>query len=61
MAKRARHREDALYLIYKIVRRLRREWRALNGGLNLMAMVVAGETFKDGVRQGRVSEEVTSA
>jgi hypothetical protein len=60
VAKRARQREHALYLVYKIVRRLRRDWRALNGGPNLMAMVVAGETFKDGVLQGRVSEEVRS-
>ncbi len=61
VAKRARHRENALYLVYKIVRRLSRNWRALNGGPNLMAMVVAGETFKDGMLQDRVSEEVRSA
>ncbi len=61
VAKRARHRENALYLVYKIVRRLSRNWRALNGGPNLLAMVVAGETFKDGVLQSRESGEARSA
>lgn len=62
VAKRMRHRENALYLVYKIVRRLSFSWRALNGGPNLMAMVVAGEVFSDGVLQGSDSEtEVMTA
>ncbi len=61
-AKRMRQRENALFLVYKIVRRLSFSWRALNGGPNLMAMVVAGEVFKDGVMQGSESEtEVMTA
>jgi len=50
VAKRARQRENALYLVWKIVLRLGRNWRALNGGPHLMQMVAAGAIFKDGVR-----------
>lgn len=38
-----------LYLVFQIVRRLSRNWRALNGAPRLMAMVAAGAVFKDGV------------
>jgi putative transposase len=51
VAKRARRRENALYLVFKIVQRLSRNWRALNGGQNLIALVAAGAVFKDGVLQ----------
>jgi putative transposase len=51
VAKRARRRENALYLVFKIVQRLSRNWRALNGGQNLIALVAAGAIFKDGVLQ----------
>jgi transposase-like protein len=50
-AKRLRRRDNALYLVFKIVERLSRHWRPLNGGLNLMALVLEGETFKNGIRQ----------
>jgi transposase-like protein len=50
-AKRLRRRDNALYLVFKIVERLSRNWRALNGGANLMALVLAGCLFKDGVLQ----------
>ena len=36
VAKRTRQRENALYLVVKIVQRLSRNWRALNGGPHLM-------------------------
>lgn len=49
VAKRARKRENALYLVYKIVKRLSHNWRGLNGGPSLMQMVAAGAVFKDGV------------
>ena len=49
VAKRARKRENALYLVYKIVKRLSHTWRALNGGPRLMQMVAAGATFRDGI------------
>jgi transposase-like protein len=51
VAKRARRRENALYLVFKIVQRLSRNWRALNGGQNLIALVAAGAIFKDGLLQ----------
>ena len=61
-AKRMRQRENALYLVYKIVRRLSFSWRALNGGPNLMAMVAGAEVFTDGVMQSSDSEtEVMTA
>ena len=50
-AKRARKRENALYLVFKLVERLSGNWRALNGGANLMTLVLAGCIFKDGVLQ----------
>ncbi len=48
VAKRARKRENALYLVFKVVQRLGRNWRALNGGPSLMQMVAEGVVFKDG-------------
>lgn len=49
VAKRARVRENALYLVFKIVERLSQHWRVLNGGATLMGLVLAGERFVDGV------------
>lgn len=51
VAKRARKRENALYLVFKVVQRLGRNWRALNGGPELMQMVAEGAVFRDGVLQ----------
>ena len=34
------------YLVFKVVQRLGRNWRALNGGPNLMQLVLAGAVFK---------------
>jgi transposase-like protein len=47
VAKQARKREKALYLVYKIVKRLSHNWRALNGGPRLMQTVAAGAAFRD--------------
>lgn len=49
--KRLRKRETTLYLVFKLVERLSRNWRALNGGATLMQLVLTGCTFKDGVLQ----------
>ncbi len=49
VAKRARVRENALYLVFKIVERLGTHWRVLNGGATLMSLVLTGEAFVDGV------------
>ncbi len=51
VAKRARKRENALYLVFKVVQRLGRNWRTLNGGPALMQMVAEGAAFRDGVLQ----------
>ena len=55
-ARRVRCRNNALYLVFKMVERLSGNWRALNGGENLMALVLEGTVFKDGIRQPRESE-----
>jgi putative transposase len=64
-AKRMRRREAALYLVFKVIERLSGNWRALNGGQNLMALVLEGCVFKDGIREvrgdGLRREEATSA
>jgi transposase-like protein len=49
VTKRARKRENALYLVYKIVTRLSHNWRALNDGPRLMQQVAAGAVFRDGI------------
>jgi putative transposase len=56
VAKRARNRENALYLVFKLVERLSRNWYALNGGPTLTQAVLAGAVFKDGVMQPRPDE-----
>jgi transposase-like protein len=49
--RRMRRRDNALYLVFKIVERLSQNWRALNGGATLMTLVLEGCTFKDGILQ----------
>ncbi len=49
VAKRARVRENALYLVFKIVERLAIHWRTLNGGATIMTLLLAGAVFHDGV------------
>jgi putative transposase len=56
-AKRLRQRETALYLVFKIVERLAQQWRALNGGENLMTLVLEGCVFQDGIRQPKPPPE----
>jgi transposase-like protein len=48
-AKRFRSRENALYLVFKVVLRLSHSWRGLNGGANLMSLVAEGCLFEDGI------------
>ncbi len=62
VAKRARVRENALYLVFKIVERLGRHWRVLNGGATVMTLVLAGARFADGILvQVAPREEVQAA
>jgi len=55
--RRMRRRDNALYLVFKIVERLSQNWRSLNGGANLMTLVLEGCKFKDGILQrGKLPE-----
>ena len=56
-SKRMRHRETALYLVFKIIERLGQNWRALNGGENLMTLVLEGCIFRDGILQRKPAPE----
>ena len=61
-ARRIRSRENALYLVFKLVERLSGNWRVLNGGENLMALVLAGCGFQDGIlKRGQVYGMATAA
>ena len=60
-AKRIRRRDNALYLVFKITERLSQNWRPLNGGANLMSLVIEGETFTNGIRQKRGERELVGA
>jgi transposase-like protein len=53
VTKRMGRRDNALYLVFKVVERLSGSWRTLNGGANLMALVLEGCVFKDGILQRR--------
>jgi transposase-like protein len=59
-AKRLRRRDNALYLVFKIVEQLSGHWRTLNGGANLMALVLEGYTFKDGILQLRQTPQLVA-
>ena len=56
-----RRRDSALYLVFKIVMRLSENWRTLNGGANLMTLVLEGYTFKDGVLQLQQTQQMEIA
>ena len=45
--KRLRSRENALYLVFKVVLRLSTNWRPINGR-NQLALLLDGESFDDG-------------
>ncbi len=47
--RRMKRRDNALYLVYKVVRRLGQRWRPLYGGRNLMKLLMDGAKFKDGI------------
>jgi len=59
--RRMRRRDNALYLVFKIVERLSQNWRSLNGGANLMTLVLEGCTFKDGMLQREKMPELAGA
>ena len=48
-ARRMKRRDSALYLVYKVVRRLGERWKPLYGGRNLMSLLMDGAQFRDGI------------
>ena len=60
-AKRMRRRDNALYLVFKVVQRLSGNWRSLNGGANRMSLVLEGSVFNDGILQRRPPYEMATA
>lgn len=59
-AKRMRVRENALYLVFKLVTRLSLNWRAINGP-NQLLLLLAGERFVDGKLQRQPNTEGVAA
>ncbi len=53
-----RCRDNALHLVFKLVERLSGNWRALNGGENLMTLVLEGCVFQEGVRLPKESGQM---
>jgi len=51
VAKRIHRRENAVYLVWKVMERLGQNWRALNGGRTVMTVVLSGHRFADGILQ----------
>ena len=49
VAKRMKRRDSALYLVFKVELRLSKRWRPLNGGTNLMGLLVDETRFEDGI------------
>ena len=47
--RRMKRRDSALYLVFKVSLRLSERWRPLNGGRNLMGLLVDGARFEDGI------------
>ena len=41
--------------------RLSRHWRPLNGGVNLMTLVLEGENFKDGILKRQKTPQLVGA
>ena len=59
-ARRMRVRENALYLVFKLVMRLSTNWRAINGR-NQLSLLLAGDRFVDGKLQRQPSQEGAAA
>ena len=38
-----------MYLVFKVSLRLSERWRPLNGGRNLMGLLIDGARFEDGI------------
>ncbi len=60
-ARRMKRRDSALYLVFKVVRRLSERWQPLHGGRNLMSLLMAGARFEDGILVELPPSEETAA
>ena len=60
-AKRLRRPDNALYLVFKVVERLSQRWRTLNGGTNLMTLVLEGCIFEDAILKREGGKLATAA
>ena len=49
VTRRMKRRDSALYMVFKVALRLSERWRPLNGGRNLMGLLVDGARFEDGI------------
>ena len=49
VTRRMKRRDSAPYLVFKVALRLSERWRPLNGGRNLMGLLVDGARFEDGI------------
>lgn len=58
---RTRRRDNALYLVFKIIDRLSLNWQLLQGDPALLRLVVEGARFEDGILAEPPSEEVSAA
>jgi transposase-like protein len=58
--RRRRVRENALYLVFKLVMRLSTNWRAINGR-NQLSLLLAGDRFVDGRLQHQPTQEGAAA
>ena len=47
--RRMKRRDSALYLVFKVLLRLSERWSPLNGGRNLMGLLIDGARFEDGI------------
>ncbi|MEZ4596683.1 MAG: hypothetical protein R3C32_07480 [Chloroflexota bacterium] len=65
VAKRARTRESALYLVFKVAQRLSGSWAVLGGGAIIKACSSPGARFRDGgagqASAALAAEEVSTA
>jgi transposase-like protein len=60
VAKRARHRDNTLYLVFKIIDRLSDHWNPI-ASRGLLPAVIAGAQFQDGIQVEHEPEEVIAA
>jgi transposase-like protein len=60
VTRRARRRDSALYLVFKIVQRLSERWQPLHGR-HLVELVVAGSRFEDGILEADPRKEAAAA